>query len=398
MDNQKLYTTGEIAKMAKVTIRTIRYYDKKGLLKPSTLTSSGHRLYTKKDFEKLKRILALKYLGLSLEEVMDNLDNDFSKDSVAKSLHVQKIIIQNKIHHMKTILSAIEAAEDSIENDNSLDWSKTVDIIKILQEEKELRQKYIDASNLNAEVRLFELFGVNEKSWYEWVVDHINFKNQDKVLEIGCGDGSLWYRNYGKLPQYIDVTVTEVNEEMLKIAKQNMKQMFNHFKYEVVHPGQLPYPDESFDVIIANNILFYMKNVTEILAEIQRVLKKGGRFYCSTIDENHMKELEDLVKGYHSNVLFTKNKQLQNFGCENGAQLLSNYFTEISCEFYKDELIINDFDKILDYVYSIPGNILDIIENKRKDFETYMRRNINPENGFSTSNRSVLFKSKKHER
>ena len=50
------YTTGEFARMAHVTIRTIRYYDKKGLLKPSFINESGYRMYSDEDFLKLQKI------------------------------------------------------------------------------------------------------------------------------------------------------------------------------------------------------------------------------------------------------------------------------------------------------------------------------------------------------
>ena len=55
------YKTGEFAKKASISIRTVRYYDQKGLLKPSVIDTNGYRLYTDKDFEKLQKILSLKY-------------------------------------------------------------------------------------------------------------------------------------------------------------------------------------------------------------------------------------------------------------------------------------------------------------------------------------------------
>lgn len=70
MRDKCFYTTGEIAKMAGVTIRTIRYYDSKGILKSSHRNSSRHRFYIEYDFTKLKKTLALKYLRLSLDKVM----------------------------------------------------------------------------------------------------------------------------------------------------------------------------------------------------------------------------------------------------------------------------------------------------------------------------------------
>ena len=61
---QHLYTTGQLAEKAFVTIRTLRYYDKVGLLKPSHHSDGGHRLYTNEDLLRLEQILGLKFLGI----------------------------------------------------------------------------------------------------------------------------------------------------------------------------------------------------------------------------------------------------------------------------------------------------------------------------------------------
>ena len=81
----KYYTSGEFAKKANVTIRTIRYYDKQGILKPSKVSDAGYRMYTDEDFARLQKILSLKYLGFSLEEIMAMTINDEAVD-IAHSL------------------------------------------------------------------------------------------------------------------------------------------------------------------------------------------------------------------------------------------------------------------------------------------------------------------------
>lgn len=63
------YTTGEIAKVAKVTVRTIQYYDRQGWLHPSALSEGGWRLYEEKDLTLLKLICFLRSLGLSLKDI-----------------------------------------------------------------------------------------------------------------------------------------------------------------------------------------------------------------------------------------------------------------------------------------------------------------------------------------
>lgn len=393
MKEKILYTTGEFAKMAGVTIRTIRYYDAKGILKPSHHNSSGHRLYSNEDFIKLKKILALKYLGLSLDEVMNTELYSFEKDDMVNSLKLQKNIIKNKINHMKTVLNAIETAEVSIQKDEDLDWNKTIDIIKILENEKELLQQYVDSSNLNANVKLQDRFSSNKHGWYNWTFNNIKLRKKSKVLEIGCGNGALWAKNIESLNDKVEVTLTDVCQDMINDAKLNLDGYNKKFNFKIVDPNNIAYEDESFDIIIANHILFYMNDLDKVLSEIKRVLKVGGRFYCSTIGGDHMKELEELMIKFNSNIKISEEKLSNKFGLDNGEYILQKYFTDIHKHLYKDELVVNDTKGILEYIYSIPGNILEVIDTKKKEFEVYIDKNIQQNGAINITNSNGLFES-----
>lgn len=393
MKGQEVYTTGEIAKMAGVTTRTIRYYDNKGILSPSSHNSSGHRLYTELDFTKLKRILALKYLGLSLEEVKNTESQSFEKEEIMKSLRLQKNIMKNKINYMKTVLNAIESAEKSIEDEVDPDWNKTIDIIKILEDEKELLQQYMDSSNLDASIKLQDRFSSNRHGWYKWTFNNIKLDKKYKVLEIGCGNGALWSKNINLLDKDISITLTDVCEEMINSAKKSLSNYSDIFDFQIVDPYNIPFENESFDLVIANHILFYMKDVDKVLNEIKRVLKIGGYFYSSTIDSKNMKELESLVKGFNSNIKISEEKISSNFGLENGEGILSKHFCQIKKYLYEDKLVINDAKGILEYIYSIPGNIIELIDTKKKDFEKYIDSNINKQGNIYITNNQVLFES-----
>lgn len=112
------YKTGEFAKMANLSIRTIRYYDKIGLLKPSLIADNGYRLYTDKDFIKLQKILSLKYLGFSLDDIFSMTVND-SYLTLQESLILQKKMIDQKIEHLQNIKESLEQTELFINNSPS---------------------------------------------------------------------------------------------------------------------------------------------------------------------------------------------------------------------------------------------------------------------------------------
>jgi DNA-binding transcriptional MerR regulator len=111
------YRIGELAKVAGVTVRTLHHYDELGLLTPSERTQSGHRLYATEDVERLYRVLALRNIGLPLDEVKVLLD---SEDGVADTVrrHLARVESQAKaLDALKTrltrLLAALEAGHGS---------------------------------------------------------------------------------------------------------------------------------------------------------------------------------------------------------------------------------------------------------------------------------------------
>ena len=63
------YTTGELAKLCGVTVRTVQYYDARGILVPSELSEGGRRLYSEDDLKRMKIICFLRELGLSIDSI-----------------------------------------------------------------------------------------------------------------------------------------------------------------------------------------------------------------------------------------------------------------------------------------------------------------------------------------
>lgn len=85
MAENNLYQTGELADACETTVRTVQYYDNKGLLAPSGYSEGGRRLYTETDAEQLRFILLLKTLGLSLNQIKGVLESP-NRNTVLKLL------------------------------------------------------------------------------------------------------------------------------------------------------------------------------------------------------------------------------------------------------------------------------------------------------------------------
>lgn len=133
MEKKDLLTVGELAKAMNVTVRTLQYYDKVGVLKPSAKSEGGRRLYSKKDLVKLHQILSLKYLGFPLEKIKYMMLSLDTPDEVALVLEKQYIVVEEQIKNLQTALAAINTLREEVLLIEEVNFSKYTDIISLLK-------------------------------------------------------------------------------------------------------------------------------------------------------------------------------------------------------------------------------------------------------------------------
>lgn len=130
---QGFLTVGEAANKMGVTVRTLQYYDREGLLSPSAQSEGGRRLYTDKDLIKLHQILSLKSLGFSLRDIKQRLISLETPAEVANALTEQAKAIREKIKQLQTSLKAIEQLKAEVLQMQTVNFKKYADIIVNLQ-------------------------------------------------------------------------------------------------------------------------------------------------------------------------------------------------------------------------------------------------------------------------
>ncbi len=101
-------TVGQVADATGVTVRTLHHYDEIGLLRPSDRSPSGYRLYTSADVERLARVVGLRRLGLSLEDVADALDAGPARR--AQVLRRHRAVVAARLDELAGALAALDTA------------------------------------------------------------------------------------------------------------------------------------------------------------------------------------------------------------------------------------------------------------------------------------------------
>lgn len=225
------------------------------------------------------------------------------------------------------------------------------------------KDQYSTADNLSKRWSIHEKYSTNKLGFKNWIQQHYDIKDDYKILELGCGSGAMWTDYTHKIRNNTQLYMTDLSQGMLD-ACQNALGNKDGLIYNKVDIQNIPYDNDSFDIVIANMMLYHVPDLNKGLSEINRVLKENGTFYCATYGEHGITEfLEKVLMSLGVNADLNKNFTLQN-----GTEILNSYFGEINMELYEDSLAITEIDDFMDYIYTLPNiNIVgeDYFEIKR---------------------------------
>lgn len=374
------YKTGQFAKLANVSERTVRYYDKIGLLKPSFVMENGYRQYSDLDLLKLQKILSLKHLGFSIEEifpmVMDNTN-------LKESFDLQIDLIEDKISHLQSLKDALKRASQTPD----LSWNMILSLVQLSNEETNIIEQYKNAKNLNDRISLHEKYSTNKQGWFNWLFNQIDFSRVNRLLELGCGNGKLWQENRIDLRNR-EIFLSDISEGMVEEVRNKLGSDFNCI---VADAEKIPFKDSYFDSIIANHVLFYLNDLNLGLKEISRVLKPDGILYCSTYGKNHMKEITEIVQNFDSRINLSNHSLYDIFGLENGESILKKYFFNVQRMDYEDSLEITESKPLIDYIMSCHGNQNEILGPRLNEFKEYIEELLKNSGKIVVTKQACLF-------
>lgn len=391
MKKEGYYSCGEFAKKANVTIRTIRFYDKQNILKPSYKNENGARFYTNRDLAKLQQILLFKYLGLSLDDIKEMTVAAVDPHFIVESLEIQKKLVRERIEEMKNMEMAIDQTIGALKDGDDVEWKEMLNLIQMTTMEDSLKTQYVDAANINARIRLHQEYSVNKEGWFPWLFRQYNLQDGMKVLEIGCGNGELWLENKDKIKN-VEVILSDVSEGMIRDVKRSIGKD-SRFTYSVFDCKSIPFEDCTFDVIIANHVLFYCDELQKCIQEIYRVLKKDGTFYCSTYGKQHMHEITDVVQEFNPDIVLSADHLYEKFGLENGKDELEYVFDDVTMKLYEDAIEMNSPEVLISYILSCHGNQNHILLDRYKEFKEFVESKV--KDGFHITKEAGMFIAKK---
>lgn len=187
------YSTGEMAKLCNVSVRTVQYYDSKDLLKPSEITEGGRRVYCEDDLKTMRLICLLKSLGLSLNSIKGILSSENRNNTLLLLLDEHLNHIDGQINDMKRQKEAIAYVKDDIVNNSAISVNSINDIEKIMSDKNKMRPIYAFMIVAGIIMDIIEVativLWVSKGIWWPFAV------GMPIVILLGCVATYLYYNN-----------------------------------------------------------------------------------------------------------------------------------------------------------------------------------------------------------
>ena len=108
------YTTGELAKLCGITVRTVQYYDTRNLLVPSELSEGGRRLYSEEDLQRMKIICFLRELDLPINSISQLLSEEHPEKVLDLLLEQQKALLREEVVEKQARLQRLEQLQKEL--------------------------------------------------------------------------------------------------------------------------------------------------------------------------------------------------------------------------------------------------------------------------------------------
>ena len=134
------YTTGEMAKLCGVTVRTVQYYDTRGILIPSELSEGGRRLYSEDDLKRMKIICFLRELDLPIDAISQILKEEHPEKVISLLIEQQETVLSDEISEKQEKLEKLRELKNGLKGKTDFSLETIGDIAVIMEGKKKLKR------------------------------------------------------------------------------------------------------------------------------------------------------------------------------------------------------------------------------------------------------------------
>ena len=134
------YTTGELARLCGVTVRTVQYYDTRGILTPTELSEGGRRLYSEEDLKRMKVICFLREMDLPLDAIAQILQEDHPEKVILLLIEQQEKALSEEIADKEKKLEKLRELRNGLKGQAAFSLESIGDIAVIMEGKEKLKK------------------------------------------------------------------------------------------------------------------------------------------------------------------------------------------------------------------------------------------------------------------
>lgn len=219
------------------------------------------------------------------------------------------------------------------------------------------RRHYATDENLRIRIDTHDKYTVPDRSFADWVLDRVNLKGNERILDIGCGPGLYHHKLQPRWDAIPDMTY--IGMDLVDSMLVNHPAKEGKGELGVGNIEQLPFATNSFDVVMANHMLYHVNDIHKAIKEMQRILKPAGILVTATNSVNTMPELQVLMR--RAIVLLTRGGAAQvrapelpsdRYALENGTRLLAQNFYAVVRHDLPSALVFPEVEPAMAYLES----------------------------------------------
>lgn len=364
---ENLYTIGQLAKLAGISTKTLRVYERKGLLIPERKEENSYRVYGEEAVRTLEKIQLMKWLDFSLDQIAEFLQL-YENVSREKMLLEQKRLLEKKRAQLNTVIAHVDRAvqECRLGEQDSNVFLKSLGVIVKNQRADELvgrLRKHAD----------------EPRGWSRFVFDTADLKEGMKVLDAGAGFGNLWRYNEERLPAGLSVTcVDKHNTHMdtfcgyMQEQKADGKFAQGEFTFVWDDLESMPIAEKHYERIFFNHVVSHIGDRAALYRKFAAALSKNGTFICTWGGFLFYEKLQPLLRKFlkdctELDVLYHRHKN----HIEEWEQELREIFS-VEKHAYEITLSFATAEDFYEYIMQVCKPVREVLELRRAEFLTYL--------------------------